>query len=104
MSSALRVIVVGGGIGGLSAALHLLKAGFDVQVYEQAPRIGEIGAGIQISPNASRLLVRLGLNPAMDRVGVRPLAVNQRRWDDGRTLQRAPLGPEVEAVFGAPYY
>ena len=63
----LRVAIVGGGIGGLSAALQLLKAGLDVQVYEQASRIGEIGAGIQISPNASRLLVRLGLKPAMDR-------------------------------------
>ena len=91
----MRIAVIGGGIGGLSAALHLLKAGLDVHVYEQSPRIGEIGAGIQISPNASRLLVRLGLKPAMDRVGVRPAAVNQRRWDDGRTLQRAPLGPEV---------
>ena len=100
----MRIAVIGGGIGGLSAALHLLKAGLDVHVYEQSPRIGEIGAGIQISPNASRLLVRLGLKPAMDRVGVRPAAVNQRRWDDGRTLQRAPLGPEVETAFGAPYY
>jgi salicylate hydroxylase len=100
----LRVAVIGGGIGGLSAALHLLKAGLDVQVYEQAPRIGEIGAGIQISPNASRLLIRLGLKPALDRIGVRPLAVHQRRWDDGRTLQRAPIGADVEATFGAPYY
>lgn len=100
----LRVAVIGGGIGGLSAALHLLKAGLDVHVYEQAPRITELGAGIQISPNASRLLHRLGLKQAMDKVGVRPLAVHQRRWDDGRTLQRAPLGPEVEANFGAPYY
>jgi salicylate hydroxylase len=100
----MRVAVIGGGIGGLSAALHLLKAGLDVHVYEQSPRIGEIGAGIQISPNASRLLIRLGLKPALDKVGVRPLAVHQRRWDDGRTLQRAPLGPEVAATFGAPYY
>ena len=100
----MRVAVIGGGIGGLSAALHLLKAGLDVHVYEQSPRIGEIGAGIQISPNASRLLMRLGLKPAMDRVGVRPAAVHQRRWDDGRTLQSAPLGPEVETTFGAPYY
>ena len=46
----MRIAIVGGGIGGLSAAVHLLNAGFDVQVYEQAPRIGEIGAGIQISP------------------------------------------------------
>jgi salicylate hydroxylase len=100
----MRIAIIGGGIAGLSAALQLLKPGFDVNVYEQAAAIGEIGAGIQISPNASRLLVRLGLKPAMDKVGVRPLAVHQRRWDDGRTLQRAPLGPEVEAAFGAPYY
>jgi salicylate hydroxylase len=102
--ASLSVAVIGGGVGGLSAALQLLKAGIDVHVYEQAPRITEIGAGIQISPNASRLLHRLGLKQAMDSVGVRPLAVHQRRWDDGRTLQRAPLGPEVEATFGAPYY
>src|SRR5206468_2061392 len=61
-------------------------------------------AGMQISPNASRLLIRLGLKPALDKVGVRPQAVHQRRWDDGRTLQRAPLGAQVEATFGAPYY
>jgi len=100
----MRVAVIGGGIGGLSAALALLKAGCDVHVYEQAPRFGEIGAGIQISPNASRLLRRLGLGDAMDACGVRPVAVHQRRWDDGRTLQRAPLGASVEAAFGAPYF
>src|SRR6478752_3142370 len=100
----MRIAVIGGGIGGLSAALQLLRAGFDVDVYEQAPRITEIGAGIQISPNASRLLIRLGLRPALDAAGVFPQAVHQRRWDDGRTLQRAPVGPEVEKTFGAPYY
>ena len=100
----LRIAVVGGGIGGLSAALHLLHFGFDVQVYEQATALSEVGAGIQISPNASRLLHRLGLGPALDKVGVRPVGVHQRRWDDGRTLQRAPVGKEVEAAFGAPYY
>lgn len=100
----MRIAVIGGGIGGLSAALALLRVGFDVQVYEQAPRFGEIGAGIQISPNASRLLHRLGLRAAMERWGVRPRFVHQKRWDDGRTLQRAPLGPEVEERFGAPYY
>ena len=62
----MRIAVIGGGIGGLSAALQLLKAGLDVHVYEQAERISEIGAGIQISPNASRLLLRLGLKAAMD--------------------------------------
>ncbi|MBL0897926.1 MAG: FAD-dependent monooxygenase [Reyranella sp.] len=100
----MKIAVVGGGIGGLSAALAMLKAGFDVHVYEQAPGFGEIGAGIQISPNASRLLHRLGLKAAMELWGVRPVAVHQKRWDDGRTLQRALLGSEVEVRFGAPYY
>lgn len=100
----IQVAVIGGGIGGLSAALALLQAGCDVQVYEQAPKFGEVGAGLQMSPNASRLLHRLGLKAAMDTWGVRPAGVHQRRWDDGRTLQQAPLGPEVEASFGAPYY
>ena len=99
-----RVAVIGGGIGGIAAALSLLEAGFDVQVYEQAAALSEVGAGIQIAPNASRILLRLGLGPALDRHGVRPVAVHQRRWDDGRTLQRAPLGAELEAAFGAPYY
>jgi len=100
----MKVAVIGGGIGGLSAALQLLQVELDVHVHEQAPHIAEIGAGIQISPNASRILLRLGLRAAMDALGTRPRAVHQRRWDDGRILQRAPLGPEVEAAFGAPYY
>src|SRR5947207_9821182 len=100
----LSVAVVGGGIGGLAAAVSLLRAGVDVQVFEQAPALVEVGAGIQISPNASRLLHRWGLRGALDRTGVRPVAVHQRRWDDGRTLQRAPLGEAAEAAFGAPYY
>lgn len=100
----MKVTIIGGGIGGLTAALHLLKGGLDVHTYEQAPQITEIGAGIQISPNASRLLLRLGLKNAMDAVGVRPSGIRQRRWDDGRMLQQAPLGPEVEVNFGAPYY
>jgi 2-polyprenyl-6-methoxyphenol hydroxylase-like FAD-dependent oxidoreductase len=102
--AALSVGIVGGGIGGLAAALSLRHAGFDVRVFEQATALGEVGAGIQISPNASRLLHRLGLAAALDRCGVRPVAVHQRRWDDGRTLQRGPLGEAVEAAFGAPYY
>jgi salicylate hydroxylase len=102
--SDLSVAVVGGGIGGLAAALFLLVGGFDVQVFEQAPALGEVGAGIQISPNASRLLHLLGLGEALGRAGVRPVAFHQRRWDDGRTLQRAPLGEVIEAAFGAPYY
>src|SRR3984893_18768428 len=98
------VAIVGGGIGGLAAALSLLRAGLDVQVFEQAPALGEVGAGIQISPNASRLLHRWGPRAALDRTGVRPVAVHQRRWDDGRTLQRAPVGEAAGGALGGPYY
>ncbi|WP_030437262.1 FAD-dependent monooxygenase [Actinoplanes subtropicus] len=100
----LRVGVVGAGIGGLSAALSLLAAGFDVQVYEQARALGEVGAGVQVSPNASRVLCRLGLAGELARTAVRPLALHQRRWDDGRTLLRTPLGEAIEERFGFPHY
>ncbi|HEU5107572.1 MAG TPA: FAD-dependent monooxygenase [Micromonosporaceae bacterium] len=99
-----RVAVVGGGVGGLSAALSLLAEGFDVQVYEQTPRLREVGAGVQVSPNASRVLHRLGLADALAATGVTPLAWHQRRWDDGRTLLRAPLAEAMEAVYGFPHY
>ena len=70
---ALRVAVIGGGIGGLTAALALLQAGFEVEVYEQAPELTEVGGGINMAPNASRVLRRLGLAEGLDREGVRPL-------------------------------
>ena len=90
-------MIIGGGIGGLSAALHLLRAGFDVQVYEQAPRITEIGAGIQISPNASRLLIRLGLKPALDAAGVlrsgrAPAPLGRRPHPAARAARHAGRG------------
>jgi salicylate hydroxylase len=91
MTDPLSVGVIGGGIGGLAAALSLLRAGFDVHVYEQASRLSEVGAGVQVSPNASRVLHGLGLASALAATGVKPLAWHQRRWDDGRTLLRAPL-------------
>jgi salicylate hydroxylase len=98
------VAIVGGGIGGIAAALSLLQAGFDVHVYERAPAISEVGAGIQVSPNASRVLHRLALAEDLARMGVRPLAWHQRRWDDGRTLLRADLGDAVVGAFGFPHY
>ena len=98
------IAVIGGGIGGVSAALHLLRAGFDVRVYEQARALREVGAGIQISPNASRIVQDLGLGQELSKFGVRPLAFHQRRWEDGRTLLKTPLGDEVSEAFGFPYY
>jgi 2-polyprenyl-6-methoxyphenol hydroxylase-like FAD-dependent oxidoreductase len=97
------IAIIGGGIGSLTAAASLLRAGFDVRVYEQATALGEVGAGINIGPNASRILHRLGIADVLERSGVKPLSFDQRRWDDGRVLLRAPLGEAVEAAFGAPY-
>jgi 2-polyprenyl-6-methoxyphenol hydroxylase-like FAD-dependent oxidoreductase len=100
----LSIAIIGGGIGGLAAALSLLRAGLDVHVYERARTLSEVGAGIQVSPNASRILHRLGLADSLADLGVKPLAWHQRRWDDGRTLLRAPLAEPVEAAFGFPHY
>jgi salicylate hydroxylase len=100
----LSIAIIGGGIGGLAAALSLLRAGLDVHVYERAKKLSEVGAGIQVSPNASRILHGLGLADALANMGVKPLAMHQRRWDDGRTLLRTPLAEAMEAAFGFPHY
>jgi salicylate hydroxylase len=100
----MRIIIIGAGIGGLAATLAMRRAGFEVQVFEQAAELREVGAGIQISPNASRILNRFGLEDSMRRFGVRPQAVVLRRWDDGRELARQPLADACERDFGAPYY
>src|SRR5271168_4846568 len=102
-SRPLAIAVIGAGIGGLRAAVALRRAGFDVTVYEQAPALTEIGGGINIGPNAARILIRLGLGAALERAAVRPVSSRQRRWQDGRTLQAAPLNPLCEALYGAPY-
>ncbi len=99
----LRIAVIGGGIGGLTAALSLRQAGFAAEIYEQAPELTEIGGGINMGPNAARVLYCLGLGAGLDREGVRPAGTHQRRWDDGRTLQRAVLNPLCKELYGAPH-
>lgn len=102
-SAPLKVAVVGAGIGGLTAALSLYRTGFTVEVYEQAPELTEVGGGINMGPNATRILRRLGLAEGLDREGVRPAGTHQRRWQDGRSLQCAPLNPLCEKLYGAPH-
>jgi len=100
----LSIAIVGGGIGGLSAASSLLRAGVDVHVYERVRTIREVGAGIVVSPNATRILHRLGLAEALEETAVRTQAWHERRWDDGRTLIRTPIAGAMEAAFGFPFY
>ena len=99
-----RVLIAGGGIGGLSASLALAQAGFDVEVFEQAPEFSEIGAGIQITPNCARVLHRLGLEDALRGVASLPHGTEIRRWNSGAMLSRSTLGDDALRRFGFPYY
>ena len=99
-----RVLIVGGGIGGLTAALALGRAGYRVAVYEQAPEFSEIGAGIMLTPNATRVLRHLGLEAALDRAALRPPASVYRRFDDASVIGDAPLAEAMETAYGAPYF
>ena len=98
-----RVLIVGGGIGGLTAALALSRAGHSVRLYEQAPAFGEIGAGIMLTPNATRVLRHFGLGAALDRSGMRPPASRYRRFDDAALMGDAPLADVMESAHGAPW-
>jgi salicylate hydroxylase len=100
----MRIVVAGAGIGGLTAALALDAAGFEVEVVEQAEALGEVGAGIQISPNAVKVLRALGLADPLDAVGVRPLALEGHDHRTGALMYSVPLGEAVVARHGAPYY
>src|SRR3954451_11513570 len=101
----MRVGIAGGGLGGLSAALFLLRAGIgELRAFEQQRALQEIGAGIQVAPNAVRLLQRLGVGDALTEVGVPfEVAWEFRRWQDGRVLFSQSFGAEGERRFGAPY-
>jgi len=86
---ALRAVVVGGGIGGVAAAVALARAGIDVQVHEQAQRLAEVGAGVSLAPNGLRMLERLGVGEQVRRVGAR-YASAQLRLPDGRAVRHEP--------------
>ena len=96
-----RILIAGAGIGGLSAASCLMKAGHHVEIHEQAPELAEVGAGIQVSANAMHVLRHLGLEEAITAVGVRPEAYVFRLHDTGEVIQRFSLSQEE--LHGAPY-
>ena len=86
---ALRAVVVGGGIGGIAAAVALARAGVDVRVYEQAQQLAEVGAGVSLAPNGLRMLERLGVGEGIGRVGARYVS-SQLRFSDGRVVRHEP--------------
>ena len=98
-----QVIVTGGGIAGLSTALALGRAGPEVRLFEQADAFSEVGAGIQLGPNATRLLHSWGLGQALAAVAAFPDKLNVRSAITGQTLGELPLGQAMQTCYGAPY-
>jgi len=100
-----HVALIGGGIGGVAAALFLRRAGIEATVYEQADELRETGAGIVVPPNMVRLLDELGLLPALERVAVKLEAAWEfRRWQDGRVLFVQPMDEACMQLYGAHCY
>ena len=99
----ISIAVLGAGIGGLTAAALLDRAGFRVRLYEQATGFARVGAGIQMSNNAMRVLRGLGLEDRIRATAFRPASWRNRSWDTGEMLHELPLGDESEAKYGAPY-
>ncbi len=100
----LKILIAGGGIGGITALLALRQRGIAAELFEQAPAFGQVGAGIQVSCNATRILRALGLGDALARVTYYPEGRDYRAWDSGERLYYTPLGQRAEKHFGAPYY
>lgn len=121
-SLSLEIVVVGCGIGGLTAAYCLAQAGHKVTILEAASSIGDIGAGIQVTPNLTRLLIRWGLGERLKEVSVKPEALSFRRCESlkllsdiysylshtvgctGETVAWTKWGDTMDEEYGAPYY
>jgi salicylate hydroxylase len=103
MAAADKIAIVGGGIGGLTAGLALLQRGIEVEIFEQAAELREVGAGVQISSNGTRVLHALGLGPALAEIGVAPAGKEIRLWNTGQTWKLFDLGALSVERYGYPY-
>jgi salicylate hydroxylase len=98
-----QVLIAGGGIGGLAAALACAQQGVQVQLIERAAQLSEVGAGIQIGPNVTRILQAWGLGAALAQVAAFPQQLQARDAQTGQVLGNLPLGARAQARYGAPY-
>jgi salicylate hydroxylase len=100
----MRVLIAGGGIGGLVAALALLRHGIDVDVYEQAAELKEVGAGVQLAANGTRVLSALGVGEELKALSCEAQGKEIRLWNTGETWKLFDLGPVSIERYGAPYF
>jgi salicylate hydroxylase len=99
----MKITIIGAGIGGLTAAIAMLKRGFNVTVLEQASELKEVGAGVQLGPNASGVLYKLGLGQELDAIASEPLGKRVRLWSTGQIWPLFDLGAVSRTMYGAPY-
>ncbi|MBU2024332.1 MAG: FAD-dependent monooxygenase [Gammaproteobacteria bacterium] len=104
MDQVSRVVIAGAGIGGLCAALALAKQGVQVVVCEQTANLGEVGAGLQMSPNALKVLRQLGLESELSQFAFVPQYAAIRDYKTGEYYLKSSLGEQAEARYGAPYW
>lgn len=104
MTPARTLAIAGAGIGGLTAALALHRIGYRIILFEREAYLAETGAGLQLSPNASRILIDLDLEQALSAAAVAPNAISIINARSGRETARIPLGDNVRARYGAPYW
>jgi len=100
----MKIILVGGGIGGLAAAMALQAHGVEAMVLEQAPALKEIGAGVQIAANGALVLRRLGLEKQLAALGTQPKSWEYYDMESGRAMVSWPVGKDAEDLYGAPLY
>ncbi len=103
MNRSTAIAVIGAGLGGMTVAGLLQRAGFNVKVFEQAPAFSRIGAGIHLSANVLKVMRRLDIETALCDVGLHPDAFVSRKWDTGEILFELPFNAESEAHYGAAY-
>lgn len=99
----MKIIIIGAGIGGLSASLALARNSHCVTVYESAPQLAEVGAGVQMSPNAVKLFFEWGVGTDLLEKAALPQSLYIHNWKDGRVLGETKITPDFEKRYGAPY-
>lgn len=104
MTTSMRVGIVGAGIGGVALARALHQRGIEAHLFERAAAFGEIGAGVQMTPNAAKVLKALGVGEGLARIGFLPNAMVGRNWEDARELFRTPLREVCPRLFGADFW